>query len=56
MGEDREDIDDRLRALRAAAEDEVAPTSAFRAKAWREFQRALDPLAPPRPFARTRPR
>jgi hypothetical protein len=27
-----------------------APTSGFRRRAWREFQRALDPLAPPRPL------
>ena len=28
----------------------AAPTSGFRRRAWREFQRALDPLAPPRPL------
>jgi len=26
------------------------PTSRFRRRAWREFQRALDPLAPPKPL------
>jgi hypothetical protein len=26
------------------------PTLQFRLKAWREFQRALDPLAPPKPL------
>lgn len=28
----------------------VAPTPGFRRRAWREFQRALDPLAPPKPL------
>jgi len=27
-----------------------APTAPFRQRAWRQFQRALDPLAPPRPL------
>ena len=27
-----------------------APTEQFRLRAWREFQRALDPLAPPKPL------
>jgi hypothetical protein len=27
-----------------------APTDSFRRRAWRQFQRALDPLAPPRPL------
>jgi hypothetical protein len=26
------------------------PTTAFRRRAWIRFQRALDPLSPPRPF------
>jgi hypothetical protein len=26
------------------------PTMSFRRRAWLEFQRALDPLAPPKPF------
>ena len=26
------------------------PSLAFRRRAWREFQRALDPLAPPKPL------
>jgi hypothetical protein len=26
------------------------PTVAFRRRAWLRFQRALDPLAPPKPF------
>jgi hypothetical protein len=26
------------------------PTLQFRRRAWREFQRALDPLAPPKPL------
>ena len=27
-----------------------APTTQFRLRAWREFQKALDPLAPPKPL------
>lgn len=30
-------------------------TLQFRLKAWRIFQRALDPLAPPKPLRRPRP-
>jgi hypothetical protein len=26
------------------------PTTQFRLRAWREFQKALDPLAPPKPL------
>jgi hypothetical protein len=26
------------------------PSARFRLRAWREFQRALDPLAPPKPL------
>ncbi|MBA3384679.1 MAG: hypothetical protein H0T20_08505 [Actinobacteria bacterium] len=26
------------------------PTTAFRRRAWLQFQRALDPLSPPKPF------
>jgi hypothetical protein len=26
------------------------PTTSFRRRAWLEFQRAIDPLAPPKPF------
>lgn len=28
------------------------PTVQFKMRAWREFQRALDPLAPPKPLPR----
>jgi hypothetical protein len=28
----------------------AGPSSRFRRRAWREFQRALDPLAPPKPL------
>jgi hypothetical protein len=28
----------------------AGPTPGFRRRAWREFQRALDPLAPPKPY------
>lgn len=33
-----------------------APSMRFRRKSWLDFQRALDPLAPPKPLPRTRPR
>jgi hypothetical protein len=33
--------------------DQVGPTSRFRRRAWREFQRALDPLALPKPLEST---
>lgn len=29
-----------------------APTPSYRRRAWLEFQRELDPLAPPRPLRR----
>jgi hypothetical protein len=31
------------------------PTPSFRRRAWLEFQRALDPLAPPKPLRRVQP-
>jgi len=40
-------------ALREIIE-RLAPTPDFRRRAWREFQRALDPLARPRPLPRER--
>jgi hypothetical protein len=30
------------------------PTLQFRLRAWRQFQRALDPLAPPKPLRQPR--
>jgi len=39
----------------AAAKEVPQPTIQFRRRAWLEFQRALDPLARPKPF-RIRPR
>ena len=37
-------------------EDELPrPSVQFRRKAWTEFQRALDPLAPPKPLRSPRP-
>jgi hypothetical protein len=30
------------------------PTAQFRRRAWLEFQRAIDPLAPPKPLLRPR--
>lgn len=35
--------------LRSSIE-RLRPSPSFRRRAWREFQRALDPLAPPRPL------
>lgn len=40
-------------ALREFSE-RLGPTPDFRRRAWREFQRALDPLARPRPLPRAR--
>jgi hypothetical protein len=31
------------------------PTLQFRLRSWRAFQRALDPLAPPKPLRRAQP-
>ena len=31
------------------------PTASFRRRAWLEFQRALDPLGPPKPLRRLQP-
>jgi hypothetical protein len=36
--------------------DLPAPTPSYRRRAWLEFQRALDPLAPPRPLRPPHPR
>jgi hypothetical protein len=33
-----------------------SPSMQFRRRAWLEFQRALDPLGPPRPLPMKRPR
>jgi hypothetical protein len=33
-----------------------SPSMQFRRRAWLEFQRALDPLAPPKPMPMKRPR
>jgi hypothetical protein len=35
--------------------DLPSPTMQFRRRAWLEFQRALDPLAPPKPLPMKRP-
>ena len=37
-----------------AGKDLPLPTAQFRRRAWLEFQRALDPLAPPKPLRLTR--
>ena len=31
-----------------------SPSTQFRIRAWREFQKALDPLAPPKPLPKKR--
>jgi hypothetical protein len=45
----------RRRAKNSGSEREALkglprPTTAFRRRAWIRFQRALDPLSPPKPF------
>jgi len=44
----------RLEAILRASLTAMSPTPKFRRQAWREFQRALDPLAAPRPMPRER--
>ena len=41
---------ERVESLVRAYLRTIAPTPGFRRRAWREFQRALDPLAPPKPL------
>jgi hypothetical protein len=41
---------DKIELLLRVYAKRVGPSSRFRRRAWREFQRALDPLAPPRPL------
>ena len=40
----------RLEAVLRASLRALTPTPRFRRQAWREFQRALDPLAAPKPL------
>ena len=40
----------------AAVPELPTPSASFRRRAWLEFQRALDPLAPVKPLPRPRPR
>ncbi len=40
------------RGERRAEPPAPMPTAQFRRRAWVEFQRALDPLAPPKPLRR----
>lgn len=48
-------MDDQLTRERAsAAKDAPQPTPQFRRRAWVDFQRALDPLAPPKPLKQPR--
>jgi DNA-binding GntR family transcriptional regulator len=41
---------DRIELLLRLWAKRVGPSARFRRRAWREFQRALDPLAPPKPL------
>ena len=41
---------DRIEAFLRIYLRRAAPTPGYRRRAWREFQRALDPLAPPKPL------
>jgi len=41
---------DRIEPVLRAYLKRAGPSSSFRRRAWREFQRALDPLAPPKPL------
>ena len=51
MGNQRVDRNPRKRLPKVdIAEGRPLPTMQFRRRAWLEFQRALDPLAPPKPF------
>jgi hypothetical protein len=43
-----EELEGWARALLWAGLRWIRPTPVFRRRAWREFQRALDPLAPPK--------
>jgi hypothetical protein len=45
-----EGSDERIETLLRAHVRRVVPTPGFRRRAWREFQRALDPLAVPKPL------
>jgi hypothetical protein len=48
--------DERADEVRKRLEAQLPqPTASFRRRAWLEFQRALDPLAPPRPLRRVPP-
>jgi hypothetical protein len=47
------DAADALAALLSTV-DRLRPTPTFRIRAWQVFQRALDPLAQPRPLRRAR--
>jgi hypothetical protein len=52
----RQGSDLNLHSYRRLLEEVPRPTASFRRRAWLEFQRALDPLGPPRPMRRGRPR
>jgi hypothetical protein len=41
-----------LEAILRSSVDQLRPTASFRRRAWREFQRALDPLGPFKPLPR----
>jgi hypothetical protein len=46
---------DRAPSPPEARGDLPRPTLQFRLRSWRAFQRALDPLAPPKPLRRAEP-
>jgi hypothetical protein len=52
-GERKKPVD---RGNEAISFDLPAPTPQYRRRAWQAFQRALDPLARPRPLPSSRPR
>jgi hypothetical protein len=56
MGNEQESEDEQVQAMKPLLRDLPRPTASFRRRAWLDFQRALDPLAPPRPLRRGQPR
>ena len=40
--------------VRASTRGLPRPSASFKVRAWREFQKALDPLAPPKPLRQPR--
>ena len=48
LGVGNEESIDRVALLLRLYVEQDGPSARFRRRAWREFQRALDPLAPPK--------